>query len=417
MSAAYRASYLKTTWLAFACALVSATLAAASIVTLSGLIRFAGVAVLSVATLTLLLVFAGGLIVLNRDRRQSQALPDIFDQLYNRTPISNDRGWRKIVRPLLGSALRAGDVVCVRDAVEIAGTLDRDGKLDDLPFMPEMLAFCGKQFVVDRRIDKVNDWIGGSELRRMRHVVTLSQVRCDGSSHGGCQAECQILWHERWLTRATKRSSESRAGAAAFENSLKHATRTHAANATADRYVCQITELLTASRPLRRFDIRQDLRPLLNGNIGLRGFLIAKLTAIFNHIQGLRGGSEFPRAAVQLDRGPTPSIDLRLEPGEWVEVRSLEEISATLHKNHNRGMWFGRETQRHCGQRYRVHSRIERIIHERTGQLIQMKTPVITLEGVTGTGEYLHFAPQNDYVFWREIWLKRSQPYDEPGQL
>ena len=38
------------------------------------------------------------------------------------------------------NALRKGDLVEVRSEEEILRTLDADGKLDGLPFMPEMLA-------------------------------------------------------------------------------------------------------------------------------------------------------------------------------------------------------------------------------------------------------------------------------------
>jgi hypothetical protein len=40
--------------------------------------------------------------------------------------------------------LRVGDWVEVRSAAEIFATLDERGCLDALPFMPEMLSYCGK---------------------------------------------------------------------------------------------------------------------------------------------------------------------------------------------------------------------------------------------------------------------------------
>ena len=39
-----------------------------------------------------------------------------------------------------------GDLVEVKTPDEIASTLDSDGALDHLPFMPEMLEFCGRRF-------------------------------------------------------------------------------------------------------------------------------------------------------------------------------------------------------------------------------------------------------------------------------
>ena len=44
-----------------------------------------------------------------------------------------------------------GDLVTVRPLDEILATLDEQGTLDKLPFMPEMRTFCGRQFRVSRR--------------------------------------------------------------------------------------------------------------------------------------------------------------------------------------------------------------------------------------------------------------------------
>lgn len=42
--------------------------------------------------------------------------------------------------------LRSGDLVEVKAPDEILHTLDSEGTLDHLPFMPEMLGFCGNDF-------------------------------------------------------------------------------------------------------------------------------------------------------------------------------------------------------------------------------------------------------------------------------
>ena len=40
--------------------------------------------------------------------------------------------------------LKAHDWVIVKSPAEILATLDTDGMLDGLPFMPEMLELCGR---------------------------------------------------------------------------------------------------------------------------------------------------------------------------------------------------------------------------------------------------------------------------------
>ena len=64
-----------------------------------------------------------------------------------------------------------------------------------------------------------------------------------------------------------------------------------------------------------------------------------------------------------------------------------------------------------AGGSHRVAARIDCIVDERTGQLLEFKTPSILLEGGHATGETL-LGPQNEFFFWREIWLE-PQPSSE----
>src|SRR5689334_16203504 len=100
--------------------------------------------------------------------------------------------------------LKAGDWVEVRSQEEILATLDESGKLEKLPFMPEMFKFCGKQLRVFKRADKTCDNIIGWSIRRMTNAVHLENTRCDGQDHGGCQAGCMVFWKEAWLKRIEK---------------------------------------------------------------------------------------------------------------------------------------------------------------------------------------------------------------------
>src|SRR4051812_47762417 len=95
--------------------------------------------------------------------------------------------------------LRAGDWVEVRSAEEILGTLDGRGRLDSLPFMPEMLQFCGKRFRVYKSAHKTCDTIATSKSCWMVGAVHLEGLRCSGAAHGGCQAQCLLFWKKAWL--------------------------------------------------------------------------------------------------------------------------------------------------------------------------------------------------------------------------
>src|SRR4029450_9031067 len=97
--------------------------------------------------------------------------------------------------------LRVGEIVEVRSEAEILATLDENGELDGLPFMPEMLAWCGRRLRVHKLALKLCDTIDLTGMYRMRGAGHLEGSRCDGQAHGGCQAGCSIYWKEAWLKR------------------------------------------------------------------------------------------------------------------------------------------------------------------------------------------------------------------------
>ena len=402
----HRASYCKTTAIALAGTALSSSallwLLWRASATMPPAAVAAGYVLTACALLAALLVAGGGLVCLLRDARESSGKEDSVAASVNRVPGA---GSRLAPRFLLGRTVRPGDVVRVKTKEEIAATLDASGALDGLPFMAEMEAYCGKVFRVHRRIDKINDMRHKSGLRRMHNAVTLTEVRCSGSRHDGCDAECQIIWKDSWLKRLP-------AGQATVPDRSTPAPEDRAADSPkgkAREYICQMTQLWEASHPMSPFDLRQDVRPLLLGNIGIGGWIIASLTRIFNGAQRLRGGVPYPFIPESRVRGRTPTAALNLQVNEVVVVRSKEEIAQTLLHGRNRGLWFDREMVRYCGQPAVVRKRVNRVIHEASKKMVEMKTPCVMLENVAATGEFLRLCPQHDYIFWREIWLKRPE--------
>src|ERR1700736_1214529 len=100
-------------------------------------------------------------------------------------------------------SLRPGDFVEVKSPGEILQTLDADGTLDKLPFMPEMMDFCGKRFQVSQRVVKTCYYGTSTGMRKFpgEDVVLLEGLRCSGTAHDGCQKACTIFWREAWLRR------------------------------------------------------------------------------------------------------------------------------------------------------------------------------------------------------------------------
>jgi hypothetical protein len=102
--------------------------------------------------------------------------------------------------------LKPGELVEVCSEKEILSTLDEKGKLKGVAFMPEMKKFCGKQFKVYKRVEKIRVESSG-EIRKIKNpTVFLDGVVCDGELSGPCDRACFCWWREAWLKRVPQGS-------------------------------------------------------------------------------------------------------------------------------------------------------------------------------------------------------------------
>jgi hypothetical protein len=132
----------------------------------------------------------------------------------------------------------------------------------------------------------------------------------------------------------------------------------------------------------------------------------------YDAFQGLLGGVPYPRRVGDIPIGePTPTAKLDLQPGERVRVKGYEAILATCDGTlKNRGLVFDAEMVPYCGGIYRVLKSVTKIVDEKTGKMLRMKSPCIILEGVVCQARYSEcrlFCPRSIYAYWREIWLER----------
>ena len=184
--------------------------------------------------------------------------------------------------------LRVGDLVEVRSANEIMATLDERGELENLPFMPEMLKFCGQRLTVDKVAHKLCDTIGGSGLHKMENAVHLTGSRCDGTAHGGCQTACLLYWKEAWLKRVEPGAASSATAGRIDLSLLEINTRKEPGPDGEPRYSCQATELLRAAPAcLSRLGPRQYVTDVKTGNVSALESLKAYLVVLFNRVQGI----------------------------------------------------------------------------------------------------------------------------------
>jgi hypothetical protein len=351
------------------------------------------------------------------------------------------------------SRYRVGELVEVRGEQEILDTLDQNGCLAAMPFMPEMLQYCGQRFRVCAVAHKTCDtahktWKG----RRLQSTVHLEGLSCDGSAHGGCEAECNLFWKDDWLKpvgvaghEAGNLATDSNAATPKCTEAVLRASVQRSSPSQGDEptYRCQATELYDATQPLAWWNLRQYVFDVVTGNrpagYVLRVLFLASLRRIlprmpigyrylirFNEWIHLRlSGRPAPSLHGQVRDGvATPTAKLDLVPGEYVRIKPQTAIEQTINKaGRNRGLSFDpEEMASYCGRVARVRKRVARIVDEYTGKMLQMKEPCIILDGVVCRAEYASCrlnCPRAIPAYWREIWLERVDqnmiPEKTPG--
>ena len=301
--------------------------------------------------------------------------------------------------------LRPGDLVEVKTPDQVLETLDDQGTIDRLPFMPEMTEFCGRRFRISQRVVKTctSGTKAGSSMRVFRSddVFLLAGLRCSGAQHDGCQKACTIFWREAWLRRV----SDDSAPAAVSEEGMERLRSRLKTKQDQGTYFCQASELLKATNHLSRGErFTRCGSEIRAGNCSfwqmaqkITTWLVWRIRRLFFGAYG-RGRNK-----------TTPVGSLGLAAGEWVEVKPMRSITETLNaKAHNRGLWFSPDMRQLCGSKQKVEKKIERIIVDGTGEMRKLHNTVF-LEGSYCGCPYVAFGgcPRQEYVYWREIWVRR----------
>ena len=332
---------------------------------------------------------------------------------------------------------RRGDRVEVRSREEILATLDAQAAIEGMPFMPEMLKFCGRQFTVAAVAHKTCDTVNRTGGRKLERMVHLEDTRCDGSAHGGCEANCNLFWREEWLKPAAGGTPvappvQAPSAARCTVGGLQAAIQAAGSTPTSPVYSCQATCVPHASRPLAWWDLRQYWRDVRTGNQRrahvLRVLVLALayrlmtlpvgyrlLRALYARLHRRLTGHSAPHVVGTVPEGlATPIETLGLAPGERVRVKSAAQIAESLSTaNKNRGLWFDSEEVPYCGGTYTVQRQVTRIIDERSGRMLPIRTPCVILEGVVCRALYSEkrlLCPRAITPYWREIWLERADP-------
>src|SRR5437870_330994 len=292
-----------------------------------------------------------------------------------------------------------GDLVEVRSSAEILSTLDEKGALENLPFMPEMLAFCGRQFRVSRRAFKT--CVDDQEMRRLENSVFLEDLRCDGKSHGGCAKACLIFWKEAWLKPIGSSASTNDSGNPKLELSDLVALAGHDG-----QYFCQSSEILNATTPLPFWQPKQYLWDLTHNRVSFLQWVKSLFIAAYNKIAHAGGFRSWGFVAGPGTQNGT-RVSLSLQTGDRVRVKSLAQIKETLDADgKHQHLLFAPAMAEFCGREMRVQNRVDKIILEGTRRQREIKGTVL-LEGATCDGICHRMCPRQSLLFWRECWLEK----------
>jgi len=302
--------------------------------------------------------------------------------------------------------LRTGDIVQVRSASEIAATLGADGTLDHLPFMPEMLDYCGRRFKVLRRAEKSCVELAPTkyQFREFHHndVVILDTLRCSGAAHDGCGRGCILFWKSVWLRKV----DSLQAPITIDESAQERPASLLKTKVDTNRYFCQSTELAKSTHEMSRGrKLMKCVYEVQSGSRGLLEMVWQVVRALWNKPFYER---RWPSLVGPLTR--TPVGNLQLQPGETVRIKPVKEILQTLDRNGlNRGLRCDLAMCSYEGRTYRVRNRLDRMIVEGTGQMREVQGTVILEHLECHCLTAMGGCPRQDFQYWREVWLERTE--------
>jgi hypothetical protein len=106
------------------------------------------------------------------------------------------------------------------------------------------------------------------------------------------------------------------------------------------------------------------------------------------------------------NRGRYPSLNV--QPGDWVRVRSREEILSTLdEKKRFQGCLFMDNMWQYCGGEYRVLKRVNHMLDEREIKMKKSKDIVIS-DGLICHGCWpYNECDRSCYLLWKGAWLEK----------
>ena len=171
---------------------------------------------------------------------------------------------------------------------------------------------------------------------------------------------------------------------------------------------------MAATSRLPGYGVPQLLAEVRRGDLGPFHFLLMVARAALNKARARLGFNDIGIISGS-DRHASRG-DLGLAAGEWVRIKSPAELKPVLDsQGRNRGLLFEPDMLAYTGGNYQVSHRVDRIIHEETGRMVELKNTV-ALQGVACRGLCSKNCPRNNYFYWRESWLSRATSAAPPPE-
>ena len=286
--------------------------------------------------------------------------------------------------------MEPGETVVVRPLEEIVDTLDTRRRYRGLVFMPEMEAFCGQKFKVFKTVETIKLEDTGEVRLLQSPLISLERVYCTGEQHEGCDRTCLHLWCEAWLKPIPPEEAIEE-----FSASIHcpgHPPEMRAEESKTCNFLASTVIEVSVPAEGTPQGITATLRRLaMSVYRQMRATLVS-------------GEPAAPTGAEQIPDIPP----LNLVEGEMVEVRSVDEIRATLDgRRRYKGLYFMPEMEKFCGQKLRVIKKVTRIKLETTGEMRTLKSPTVFLDGAYCHGERHEGCGRACFHFWKEAWLNR----------
>jgi hypothetical protein len=117
-----------------------------------------------------------------------------------------------------------------------------------------------------------------------------------------------------------------------------------------------------------------------------------------------------PASESRAARAEAGDVTLGLQAGDWVRVKSWDEIAATLDEHgRHRGLLWMEGMRQYCGKEYRVMKVVRTLRLEETCEYRTLKDTVL-LENVFCDGQGFYDCDRTCFHFWREVWLEKATP-------